>query len=426
MPPKGKVNKDLTEKTGKTKSERVNSRERNAGDSLAEFSREYYNMQIRDLEHQLGKYKQKYDELEVQQKDFSNQYSTLEREKKDIVLYLKKTLTQREDDLSDLSEQLLRLQQAKEAEKESFEKQLAQLRQDFQENKDQLTSENMVLVGKLASLEEFRVQKDELMERLVAQEEQLEKQRKEHQLVIQNLERKNVLDNDKLKKEMQQHIVTMAAELRLVTERKMPDTTMRAIRENLSVTTQLCKLSEKTQELIEENKVLREREEQLKREMAVLKPLLKDNTKRNLSNHKVLHQLTMQCNEQCIKLKEYENSQTQFSRLQEDHNMLQQDVKGLRQEIALLREELEQNNTEAEKLTKDLEREKDRRGKLEKVQQEVAKAMKQALKEVPKENTATTILSHRNQLMWNLLIVLDNAKPCLTEFIKETQEYKTG
>ncbi|KAG9354425.1 hypothetical protein JZ751_001134 [Albula glossodonta] len=335
MPPKGKVNKDLTGKTGKTKSERVNSRERNAGESLAEFSREYYNMQIRDLEYQLEKYKQKYDELEVQQKDFSNKYSTLEREKKDIVLYLKKTLTQREDDLSDLSEQLLRLQQAKEAEKESFEKQLAQLRQDFQENKDQLTSENMVLVGKLASLEEFRVQKDELVERLVAQEVQLEKQRKEHQLVIQNLERKNVLDNDKLKKEMQQHVVTMAAELRLVTERKMPDTTMRAIRENLSVTTQLCKLSEKTQELIEENKVLREREEQLKREMAVLKPLLKDKTKRNLSNHK---------------------------------------------EIASLREELEQNNTKAEKLTKDLEREKDIRGQLEKVQQEVAKAMKQALK----------------------------------------------
>lgn len=67
------------------------------------------------------------------------------REKKDIVLYLKRTLAQKEDDLADVLEKLQELQAAKDAEKESFDRQLGMLRSEFQETKDRLTSENMVL-----------------------------------------------------------------------------------------------------------------------------------------------------------------------------------------------------------------------------------------------------------------------------------------
>ncbi|KAG5840943.1 hypothetical protein ANANG_G00194260 [Anguilla anguilla] len=364
---------------GKKKQERGRSRE-TSEDPQTELNREYYIIQISDLESQVKKYKQKCDELEVKQKDFSYQYSNLEKEKKDIVLYLKQTLTQKKDEVLDLSEQLLGLQKAKEAEKASLEKQLAQLRQDFQEKKDQLTSENMVLVGKLASLDEFRMQKEELMERLAIQEEQLKTQSKEHQLAIHNLEKKNVLDHDRVKREMHQHMEATAAALKLVSERKIPGTTMRAIHENMSVTAQLHRLSHKIQVLLEENQVLKEREEQLKSEMAVLKPLLKEETRRNLSNQKVLHQLSLRCDEQFAELKEHLKSQTQYAQLQDDHSALQKDLSCLRQDLASLKEELEQNNTKADKLRKDLKQEKDIREQLEAVQQEALSAMCQALK----------------------------------------------
>lgn len=81
----------------------------------------------------------------MREKDFSTISKNLEREKKDIVLYLKRCLAQKDDELSDLSEKLLALQTAKDAEKESFEMQLRMLRREFQENKDKLTSENMAL-----------------------------------------------------------------------------------------------------------------------------------------------------------------------------------------------------------------------------------------------------------------------------------------
>ena len=67
----------------------------------------------------------------------------------------------------------------------------------MQEVKDQLTSENMVLGGKLASLEEFKVQKDDLMAKFAKLEKELETNKTEHKDVIYNLERKAVVDKDR-------------------------------------------------------------------------------------------------------------------------------------------------------------------------------------------------------------------------------------
>ena len=49
------------------------------------------------------------------------------------------------DDIADLNDRLIGLQQAKDAEKEQYEGELQKLRNEFQETKDQLTSENMIL-----------------------------------------------------------------------------------------------------------------------------------------------------------------------------------------------------------------------------------------------------------------------------------------
>ena len=76
--------------------------------------------------------------------------------------------------------------------------QLATIRTEMQEVKDQLTSENMVLGGKLASLEEFKVQKEDLMAKFAKLEKELESNKVEHKDVIYNLERKAVVDKDRL------------------------------------------------------------------------------------------------------------------------------------------------------------------------------------------------------------------------------------
>lgn len=52
-------------------------------------------------------------------------------------------------------------------------------------------------VGKLAALEEFRLQKEELMEKFMSLEDQLQRQEIEHKDYVYNLEKKSVLDKDR-------------------------------------------------------------------------------------------------------------------------------------------------------------------------------------------------------------------------------------
>lgn len=59
--------------------------------------------------------------------------------------FLKRTLNQRVDEITELNEQLQSLQLAKDLEKDAFEAQLAQVRHEFQETKDHLTTENIIL-----------------------------------------------------------------------------------------------------------------------------------------------------------------------------------------------------------------------------------------------------------------------------------------
>lgn len=92
-----------------------------------------------------SRYQRKWDELAVQEKLFRQEFEQLANNKKEIVAFLKRTLNQRVDEITDLNDQLQSLQLAKEMEKDAFEAQLAQVRHEFQETKDQLTTENIVL-----------------------------------------------------------------------------------------------------------------------------------------------------------------------------------------------------------------------------------------------------------------------------------------
>ena len=164
---------------------------------ISELTKEFYLIQIRDLESRLVRYQRKCDELELHNAEFKENFDQHATDKKEIVSFLKKQLEQRADEIADLQERLIGLQQAKDTEKDHYEVQLATLRTEMQEIKDQLTSENMVLGGKLASLEEFRVQKEELLAKFAKLQEQLVEQEDSHKEQIYNLEKKAVVDKDR-------------------------------------------------------------------------------------------------------------------------------------------------------------------------------------------------------------------------------------
>ncbi|XP_021572340.1 cilia- and flagella-associated protein 157 [Carlito syrichta] len=219
--------------------------------------REFYHIQIRDLEDRLARYQRKWDELAVQEQLSRQEHEQLASSKREVVAFLKRMLSQRAEELADLNEQLQGLQLAKEMEKDAFEAQLAQVRHEFQETKDQLTTENAILGGKLTALEEFRLQKEELTDKLTSLEDQLQKQESEHRDYVYNLEKKSVLDKDRPRKEIIQRVNLVATEFRKVAKNQMWETTRRAILENSSAALQLAKLARQGARLLQENEQLR-------------------------------------------------------------------------------------------------------------------------------------------------------------------------
>lgn len=125
------------------------------------------------------------------------------------------------------------------------------------------------------------------MAKFARMEEDLEKQEEEHKEQIYQLERKQVVDKDRLKREMVLRVNQVAAEFRKVSNKQMADTTKRTIRENVSIQAQLGKMSDKTMELIQENEELRAKEKKQRQQLDMLEVNEKELAKKNHSNQKV-------------------------------------------------------------------------------------------------------------------------------------------
>lgn len=79
----------------------------------------------------------------------------------------------------------------------------------------------------------------------------------------------------------------VAAEFRKVSNKQMAETTKRTIRENVSITAQLAKMSDKTIEMIQENDELHDKVKKLKQQVEMLEFNEREMGKKNQSNLKV-------------------------------------------------------------------------------------------------------------------------------------------
>ncbi|KAM4696063.1 uncharacterized protein WCC33_014791 [Rhinophrynus dorsalis] len=425
MPPKKKKGERVA--SGKKKKEE----EKRGAEPVSEQSKDFYLMQIRDLEGRLERYQKKSDEISAREHLIQAQCEQLSNDKKEIVSFLKRTLNQRMDEIADLNDQLLGLQQAKDAETEAYEAQLAYMRHEFQVTKDRLTSENMLLAGKLASLEEFRVQKEELMANFAVLEEKLKKREEEHKEMIYKLEKKSMLDKDRLKKEMVQHVNSVAAEFCRVSNDLMAESTKRTIRENVSIRSQLTKMSDKSMELMQQNENLNDSRSELRKQLEVLEDNEKKLVKNNLSNQKLIQMLNEKCQKQQEMLGQFVETQRDLNQLQNEHHILQEEARALKQRVSCLEEEVQRSMQEKNSLSEQLKEERERKQAVESVLGQAAAALKDMLLDKTKdeeEDVEVMYQTRQNQMLRNLLLLLNSSAtlglgPSLHEFKAKEEQF---
>ncbi|KAF3695411.1 Cilia- and flagella-associated protein 157 [Channa argus] len=324
--------------------------------------RALYLTQIRYLNEQLERYQLKSDELEREKKDLKAQCNVLEKEKKDIVEFLKRSLLEKEDEVDELTDRLESQRQASDEDRGALQLQHNQLVEGIQGRIDELTKENMKLVAKLDSLEEFQRQKEQLMSNMESLEKQLASQNDEHKNDIHNLEIKTLLEKKRLEKEVESFEAAMAAEVQQLVNRKVPETTRLALQENVELKSQLSELSAQAQ---------------------------------------VVEQLTEKC--QQLQAEQKDNRQ-ELKQLQTEHKGIKAELEGLRQERTSLSDQCSKNTAEVGRLEAALEEERRRRSRIKSSLQEAVVTLRQALMEEPTERGSVV---HWKKLMQRLLLVLD-------------------
>ncbi|XP_072488624.1 cilia- and flagella-associated protein 157-like [Notamacropus eugenii] len=387
-------------------------------------TREFYHIQIRDLENRLDKYKKKWDELSQQDKSFQEEFNQLAHNKKEVVSFLKRTLNQRIDEIADLNSQLQGLQISKEMEKDAFEAQLAQVRHEFQETKDQLTMENIMLGGKLAALEEFQFQKGDLVTKFSLLEEQLKKQQDDYKSYVYHMERKALTDKERLRKDIIHRINTVAAEFRRVSSSQMAETTKRAIRENMTVALDLARINSGNLEQLKENDELKESKVELCKKLALLERDEKTLVKNSLTHIKIIQLLSEKYQEQQHAEIEADQLRIILSQAEIAFHEMEEDNKELKNRIKSLRRQLHSQKTEEKRLTKELTKERENQQSLEVLLAKATCHLQDLLKTRPEKTEAGEVdllfQLERKEMLRQLLAMLNEAVgvgPHIPEFL---------
>lgn len=163
---------------------------------ISEMTKQFYIIQIKDLEERVARYQRKSDELSLQNEDLQKTIQQQVEIQKDIVLGLRRDLQGQTDKYADLEEKMIALKQSKDQERDQYELQLSNARADFSEMQDMLKADIIALKGKLETLEDYREHKDNMEQKLESLKQRIKEQQKAHEEEIYKLEKKAVLDKD--------------------------------------------------------------------------------------------------------------------------------------------------------------------------------------------------------------------------------------
>ncbi|XP_067139838.1 cilia- and flagella-associated protein 157-like isoform X2 [Centruroides vittatus] len=163
-----------------------------------------YLIQIKDLTSKLERRKQLVEELQQINNEYKKKYEKEVKDKEDIVAYLKHTIENFTVEMNHLREKIIGLQKEHETEKKNSENKLISLEKGYNQALENLKEENLTLTGKLASLEKFESEKENLYKEHEKFKSTYKQEVENYEERILNLQQQYALDCKRLKKEYEE------------------------------------------------------------------------------------------------------------------------------------------------------------------------------------------------------------------------------
>lgn len=211
-------------------------------ESISAVDQTFYEVTITDLNTKLAHLRAHNAKLEQRNEELEAEMAQLTEDRADVTAFLNRSLHSQASSIKDLEEKLSELSKVRQEETEHFQGIIKSWEQKYKAMNDQLSSEIKLLNGKLNSLEEFRIQKDELMAKYDQQESDAKEQQHRHKTVLYEMERKQIIDKDRLKKEVEGKLIQLSNEFRKSNEVRIATHVQRLVRENIALNNELDRL----------------------------------------------------------------------------------------------------------------------------------------------------------------------------------------
>lgn len=195
----------------------------------------FYDTQITDLNHILSYLRTKQIEVGGRNEELLNEEITLIQDEKDIISYLNRTIQDLTDEINGIQNECDRVEEERIKEAQDFENEKEKIQENHERIEENLLSDLKLTVGKLHALEEFRLLRDEIMQKYEILENEEEEQKVRHKREIYEVERKFIIGEDKLKKEMDAKLKWLIEKFQAVTDIRVAATTLRVLKENIAL-----------------------------------------------------------------------------------------------------------------------------------------------------------------------------------------------
>jgi len=190
--------------------------------------------------------------------------SKQEMQHKDLLWYLNKEIKEKDQTIEMLKKQNALLKSEKTSEVQEVHDLLTKQQESYEEQTESLRKQLAGLRASYEELKQFTQDKDVLEQSVKDLRDNLEDEKRQHAIHVSELERRNVSEKNRLKKEMLRKVKETKLSLLAMTEDQLHTTTKRTIMENEQITTELHyqskvveKLIKRNDELTAENKRLR-------------------------------------------------------------------------------------------------------------------------------------------------------------------------
>lgn len=246
MPPKEKK-----PKKSKKAEENEDEEELNAVD------KQFYELTISDINKKLSRLRGHNVKIEERNDELESKMKQMEEDRQDVTNYLNRTLNQKINIIQELEDKLTELSKVRKNENEDCKKRMTEWENKFKTMHDHLTSEIKLLTGKLNSMEEFRAQRDELMAKFDLQEQELKEQQKKHKAIIYDMERKVILDKERMRKDVENKLLELSTEFTKSSEIRVAAHTQRLVRENIALNNDMDRVIFTQERLQRENEEMK-------------------------------------------------------------------------------------------------------------------------------------------------------------------------